>query len=54
MLTASSSISCWKGFFTNEANPPFDVDSHGFLPCSVLSTLGFAVFIYSCQNALIH
>lgn len=51
---ASSSISCWNGFFTNQDDPSFDVSSHGFLLYSALSTLGFAVFMYSRQNALIH
>lgn len=50
----SSSISCWNGCFTNEDNLSFDVYSREFLLYSVLSTLGFAIFIYSCQNALIH
>lgn len=54
MQKVSGSISCWNAFFTNMANPSFDVHSHGFLLYSVLSTLGFAIFIYSCQNALIH
>lgn len=54
MQKASSSISCWNGFFTNKDNLSFDVYSHEFLLYSVLSTSGFAVFIYSCQNALIH